>query len=157
MQAPNTSQTEVSARHSLTLRAVSHLILFAALLAAGLWIGYRAVAAPADVGSLEITIDLAAMYWFALFIYGFVCLMLYYPLRRQTWWMLLLGHAVAVSIAVASTATIVRLGQQQASAPAGVPAESAALNGSSSATDDPSVQVLPLPPEDSNTAETPKQ
>lgn len=122
---------------SMTTRVAVHVIAFAVLSGVGLWIAYRAVIAPMRIGPLQVDVELAAIYWFALLSYAFVVLMLYYPLRKRAWWMLLIGHVVAGTIAVVGTATVVALGHEYA-AQQGAPAANLR---------DPSAQALPLPPE----------
>ncbi len=123
-------------------RILGHLIAFAVLIGIGLWIAYQAVRAPMRVGRLFIDVELAAMYWFALLVYAFIVLMLYYPLRKRSWWALLIGHALAGTLAIASTAIVVTLGHRNATS-AGTPAESAAVGVG---VEGSSAQPLPLPP-----------
>lgn len=147
MQAPDASQeARATASRGTSARITLHLIFFAALIGAGIWIAHQAVVAPRSIGPIQINIEAAAMYWFALLVYGSVCLVLYYPLRRQAWWALFIGHAMAVVIALGGTATVVTLGYRNIPEAYDIPAESAGMSKSTPGTDDPSVQPLPLPP-----------
>lgn len=124
-------------------RIVLHLVVFAALLGIGAWVAYQSVVALVRIGPLEISVETAAMYWFTLLVYLFVCLVVCYPLRRRASWALLMGHAVAVIIALTSTATLVTLSYRNAPQASSAPAASAGAP----ATEDPSAQPLSLPPE----------
>jgi hypothetical protein len=127
-------------------RTVLHLVVLVALLGIGVWIGYRGVVAPTHLGPLTIDLDLAAMYWFALLIYGFIGLVLYYPLRRRSWPVLLIGHGFAAAVALVSTATVITLGHQRAPARVDAPAESTEAAKKLPQFAGPSGQPLPLPP-----------
>lgn len=127
-------------------RTLVYLVALAALIGIGIWIAYQGVVAPTRVGPLMIDIDLAAMYWFALLIYGIVGLILYYPLRGRSWPTLLIGHGFAIAIALVSTVTVVALGHQRAPARADVPVENVDADDRMPDSADPSAQPLPLPP-----------
>lgn len=133
----------------MRLRFLFHVMLFVALAGIGAWIAYQGVVAPTRFGPLDIDVETAAMYWFALLIYGFTNLLLYYPLRRS-WGALLIGHIVAAMIAVASTATVVTLGIRNSPTPPDAPSASAGEGSTAPAPAPPSGQPLPLPkPEES--------
>jgi hypothetical protein len=127
-------------------RTVLHLVALVTLIGIGVWIGYRGVVAPTHLGPVAIDLDLAAMYWFALMIYGFVGLVLYYPLRKRSWWVLAIGHGCAAAIALTSTAALVALGHQRAPARVDAPAESTQAAKDLPNFGHPSGQPLPLPP-----------
>ncbi len=103
-------------------RFALHLVAFAALIGIGVWIAYRGLVAPGRYGLLNIDLQLAAMYWFALLVYGLIGLLLYYPLRWRSWRTLLIGHGFAAAVALASTATVIILGQRHAPASDSAPA-----------------------------------
>lgn len=132
----------------MKIRVIAHIVAFVLLAGVGAWIAYQGVVAPIRIGRLDIDIELAAIYWFALLIYAFVCLVLYYPLRRRAWPMLLVGHASAVAIALTGTFIITTLGAQNSSDARAVPSESAqALEEVPPPSDaDPDALPLPLPP-----------
>jgi hypothetical protein len=123
-------------------RILGHLIAFVVLIGVGVWIAYQAVKAPMRIGPLLVDVELAAMYWFALLVYAFIVLMLYYPLRKRSWWALLIGHALAGTLAIVSTAIVVTLGHRNATSPSKA-AESAAIGTD---VEGSSAQPLPLPP-----------
>ncbi|MGH8501934.1 MAG: hypothetical protein ACREVE_05570 [Gammaproteobacteria bacterium] len=105
-------------------RLIFHFVGFVVLVGAGVWIAYQAIAAPLQIGFLVMDVEFAAMYWFTLLIYGFVWLVLYFPLRRRAWPFLLIGHTSAAAIALVSTLTVVTLGERNSPAPNEVPSES---------------------------------
>ena len=126
----------------MNTRILGHLIAFVVLIGVGVWIAYQAVKAPMRIGQLLVDVELAAMYWFALLVYAFFMLMLYYPLHKRSGWALLIGHALAGTLAIVSTAIVVTLGHRNATSPS-KPAESAAVGTD---VEGPSAQPLPLPP-----------
>jgi hypothetical protein len=126
-------------------RLLLHLVVFAALIGIGVWIAYRGVVSPGPFGPVTIDLDVAAMYWFALLIYAFVGLMLYYPLCGRLWWVLLIGHGFAAGIALVSTTTVVMLGHRHSPAPSNVPAVSTQASNTASDADALSGQPLALP------------
>lgn len=129
----------------MKIRLIVHLVAFVILVGAGAWIAYRGVVAPTQVGQLDIDVEFAAMYWFALLIYGFVCIVLYYPLRRRFWPLLLIGHASAAAIALVSTFTVIALGERNNPSPNEVPSESTHAHGAISPRPDVEPGALPLP------------
>jgi hypothetical protein len=96
----------------MKLRLICHVAVFAALIGAGALIAYRGVIAPTQLGPLEINLETAVMYWFAVLVYGLIALLLYYPLRNRSSSTLILGHGVAVAIALAGTAAVIALGHR---------------------------------------------
>lgn len=130
-------------------RVIAHLVAFVLLAGVGAWIAYQGVVAPIRIGRLDINIELAAIYWFTLLIYAFVCLVLYLPLRKRTWPVLLMGHVSAVAIALTSTFTITILGARNSADAQTVPSESAqALEPVPPPSDTaPDALPLPLPPD----------
>jgi peptidoglycan/LPS O-acetylase OafA/YrhL len=127
-------------------RTLLHLVALVALVGFGVWIAYQGISAPIRLGPLDVDLDSAVMYWFALLVYLFIGLVLYYPLRTRSWRALLIGHVTAVTIALASTATVIMLGYQHAQPQA--PAAGTSLGTRVRATGNPSAQRLPLPPPD---------
>ncbi|MGI8739854.1 MAG: hypothetical protein ACR2KU_09535 [Gammaproteobacteria bacterium] len=127
-------------------RIIFHLVAFAGLLGAGAWIAYQGVVAPTRLGPLHVNIETAAIYWFTLLVYCFVCLLLYYPLRRRAWPVLLIGHASAAAIALASTSTVTTLGARNSADSRMLPSESTqALEAPPPSEADPDSLALPLP------------
>ncbi|MBA2492718.1 MAG: hypothetical protein H0V34_13825 [Gammaproteobacteria bacterium] len=128
-------------------RIIFHFVAFAGLFGAGAWIAYQGVVAPTRIGPLAINIENATIYWFTLLVYVFVWLLLYYPLRRRTWPVLLIGHASAVAIALASTFTVISLGSRNSPDARILPSESAQTRETipPPADADPNTLTLPLP------------
>jgi len=127
-------------------RIIFHLAVFAVLVGAGAWIAYQGVVAPTCIGPLDVNIENATIYWFTLLVYGFVCLLLYYPLRRRAWPVLLIGHASAAAIALASTFTVTTLGARNSADARMLPSESTqALEAPPPPDADPDSLALPLP------------
>jgi uncharacterized membrane protein len=132
-------------------RLLLQIAVFAGLAALGAWLAHQALVTPGRVGGLNVDLGLAAMYWFGLLVYALIVLILYYPLRRRSWAMLLCGHGLAVVIALVSTATVVMLGQRQAPVSNQLPDESAEVGASlpppiRQDTAEGYSQSLPLPP-----------
>jgi hypothetical protein len=146
----------------MRVRLVFHVLAFALLIGIGIWIAYLGIYAPTHhVGPLTIDLEAAVMYWFALLVYSFICLLLYYPVRRRSWPILVLAHGIAVMIALASTATVVTLGQRHAEIPIGMSTDPDAAEADAAAGAPPG-QPLPLPspadsPEPSSDARTSKE
>jgi hypothetical protein len=126
-------------------RFVFHALAFALLIGIGVWIAYVDIFTPTQhLGPVKLDLETAVMYWFALLVYGLVCLLLYYPVRRRSWPILMLAHGVAIAVALASTATVVALGQRHAETSLEVstgPEPGAAVPDEGA----PNGQALPLP------------
>jgi hypothetical protein len=129
----------------MKVRLVAHLVLFATLLGLAAWFAYRGIAAPTQIGPLEINLETAAMVWFAVLIYGLVGLLLYYPLRGRSASILIIGHSVAAAIALASNAAVVTLGHRHSAPPADTIVEDDKPAGDLPGAGAPPGQPLPLP------------
>ena len=113
----------------MILRLIFHISLLSALVALGIWVIYQDLL-PAQQGGFS-TLDglAAAMYWFALLIYGLFSSLAYVVLRRRSFQSLMIAHLFSAGIGMLCAVGIVILGQKHV--------DEVMLNDASTGTNDP--------------------